>query len=262
MKRLEALRVFTAPLSLHIPTIATPIGYRLVELALGGDDALIDYEEIETLLKVASPPLAEKLLILLMEQDKIELLQGGKGAVSYQTSPLPSPERVTSVAEDNSTGEDNSNSNADGTGATAQSTGESGVGSSEPKRTRKPPAVYDAETPAATAGNKKQKVAEKTGGTDSIPLDEKGKKRKYMRSGLYSRDPMKAAAARATINLAGAHMNHSLALCTCTAIRHPFLPLPSDLQFICFEFVLCAQLLPLLLLCRETSRRSKTCRLR
>ena len=122
------------------------------------------------------------------------MLQAGKAEIGFETSPLSTPECSPEKADDgefdDSVHEENVEFEKDeseiGSVSTAETAKSSEVGG---KRVRKPPTVY-----TAAREDKPHKKAKEE---KKIASDGQTEKRAYNRTGMYSKDPVKLAAARA-----------------------------------------------------------------
>jgi hypothetical protein len=192
--------------------IAVPLGHRIIELTLSASqvDEVMSPQKLSELLLAKSPKHHEKLLALLQTSDKVQLLAGGKaGSLGFSSSPLELQAPPVAVEGEQSdlppqqinfanidfvdsdmsdeepaaeTGEAETREAETGeaeTAATARVTG---------KRARKAVAVF---TSPAVSKTKRQ-----NSGT-------KSSRGKYNKTGLYSANPVKAAAARADLVNAG-----------------------------------------------------------
>ena len=177
-RQVNELNTAVAPLIEYVRQISVPIGHRLIELDLGSAEGEVSMDQLPELLKVASPANAAALLELMKSADKVELLQKGSANIEFHSSPLPRPvpKAVPEVVLSGSDSEEevpialksgkNSISSADGSG------------SSSGKRVRKQTHLFTS--------------------PDSLDSqDDKPAKRKYEKTGKYSKDQLKAAAANA-----------------------------------------------------------------
>ena len=229
-RRTALLDLAVQPLQLYIQTIAVSVGFRLVELDLGAQDgAEITEEKLEELLKVATPQKAVVLLELLKASDKVKLLQSGTASLTFQgASPFPTPRKPTPV-EDAGT--------AAGTGVAAainsdrDSDADSDVDDNYAfllgKRARQPPAVFEIDLEPAPTKRK-----EKTPATEFKTLAGTTK-RGYKKTGIHSKDPIKAANARAS-----ARSSDSEA----PSISSPSLPYPACLRPLLYLHLPCPYL--------------------
>ena len=188
-KRVSELNLVVTPLKLHMRHIAVPIGCRLIEVDLGDGEVSLDEADLLKLIQEATVTphgpeqleLHEKLVELLQTADKVKLLQTGKSDIPFQSSPLPSPERPAArpATEDSEiTGDAMPDVEAP-----IEDTGDTGMG----KRHRAP--VNRFESASLTA---KKLKPNRSGGTDN-----EKPKRKYQKTGKFSKDALKRAAAAA-----------------------------------------------------------------
>ena len=190
--RLDMLKAIVSPLRDYIQSIAVPLGHRLLEIELGNAEKELSEDELSKLLNGASPNHTDQILELLKSEDRYKMLQAGKAEIGFETSPLSTPECSPEKADDgefdDTVHEENVEFEKDeseiGSVSTAETAKSSEVGG---KRVRKPPTVFTAareEKPPKKAKEEKKN-------------DGQTEKRAYNRSGMYSKDPVKLAAARA-----------------------------------------------------------------
>ena len=171
------------------------MGHRLIELDLGPQNTDVTEENLESLLKVASPQKADALMVLLKASDtsKVKLLQSGTVSFDFHgASPLPAPHKPTAVEATGSSGAGETeirNDNSNGESDSDDEPYEFILG----KRSHQAPKVLEPEGPS---GSTREKKLTKTPVTEKIMSAPSGK-RGYNKTGIYSKDPLKAAQARA-----------------------------------------------------------------
>ena len=194
-RRCAVLDLAVKPWQLYVATIAVPLGQRIVELNLGEKEGDVTDEELENLVKLASPLHAAALCELLKASDKAKLLVEGKASISDQCSPFPTPAKPAATPAPADVGDDE-----DSLEFRIHSNEETELSHRsavlESKRKRAPPDNLSPEAPKT----------KKTGATSKKPIlvgevvegsaTEGKPKRQYNKTGIHSRDPMVAAAAR------------------------------------------------------------------
>ena len=190
-RRTALLNSVVQPLQAYVQRVAVSLGHRIIELDLAAEDCTGDItpEKLTELLKKASPLRFEALLEVIKTSDKIALLQKGEASIASQSSPLPTPVKPAGQPTPAGGGGNDSDSNSSvgqlfGPGASRDTPSFLG------KRDRRPPGLFTA--PDDTPSTKKPEKA-------STSSDTSRQRRKYTKSGIYSKCPVKAAQARATV---------------------------------------------------------------
>ena len=208
-RRVKLVDLTRAHMKTLTPFYDAPVGARLIECVIPPpeQDGVVDTKALEDIIKnECSKENAMKLIAIVQKQAIVKLLSEGKGEEMPITSPFLLPP-VEEVQPEASTSKDpleearrdlessgNSESESDDGTAKSKSKPEP---TAEPKptdeaadsetrkgkRSRAKPTRLDMDGAATKAGKKEKKP--KIGAT-----------RSYVRSGLYSKDPMRATAAR------------------------------------------------------------------
>ena len=191
-RRCARLDLAMKPLQLYMETINVPLGHRIVELNLGEKEGDVSIEELEKLVNIASPPKAAALIELLKASDKVMLLTQGTASISDHYSPFPSPSKPVAppVPTDNANPDEfviHHNEAAE-----LRKRGEI----LESKRKRNPPDSLSPDPPATKGKGAGSSKAPILLGESSAPAPGDRKKRQYNKTGIYSQDPIVAAAAR------------------------------------------------------------------
>jgi hypothetical protein len=191
--RLDMLKAIVSPLRDYIQSIAVPLGHRLLEIELGNAEKELSEDELSKLLNGASPNHTDQILELLKSADRYKMLQAGKAEIGFETSPLSTPECSPEKADDGEFDDTVHEENVEfekeseiGSVSTAETAKSGEVGG---KRVRKPPTVFTAA--------REEKPPKKAKEEKKIASDGQTEKRAYNRTGMYSKDPVKLAAARA-----------------------------------------------------------------
>lgn len=229
-KRLPPMLRMIATLREHIKVIAVAVSQRLLEIEI---DPEVEVGDLQDLLKIALSPNSEKVpvvLELLKKGDKFKLLQGGNSVASLSViSPLqgalPSSEGPPSPTLARQLQFDNQNADSASKSATSlvEEAGENdktGKGS----RKRVATAIYEPDTAAKKSKGAKAKVPAPKANCSDSKNSESGPTRAYTKSGLYSRDPIKAAMAREKLGLPPAAMPVAPAVLTAGPPSHLSFP--------------------------------------
>ena len=189
-RRSEVLDSAVQPLLKYMQTIAVPEGNRIIEVDFGAIEKEISPEELAALIQNASTgeEWSEAVVQLLKTSDKLKLLQTGQAKIAFHSSPFPTPFKkappsAAAVDECRENPANSDDSDAEPAGA---------YEFLHTKRKRIPVAPMDVEDAGPGKARVKPKVKE------VIQLAQPtGTKRKYTKSGIHSKDPIVAAAARA-----------------------------------------------------------------
>ena len=213
-RRLLLLQQVTARFALAVKIAAVPVGNRFIEVELDpANEAALDDLQLMDLLKSKAPHKATELFELLKNSDKFKLINEKKGDIDFSSSPLPHIPVVAAGAEGEAEAEAAEAANSESESELPEEGPAERRVSKRPKTTRSlfdsPSAKARAERATAKAGlNEREKLAKAkpaAAPTATIELPEssdasscdKKERRKYIRSGLFSSDPVVAAAARA-----------------------------------------------------------------
>ena len=200
-------------------TIAVPLGHRLIEIEMSSAlvDEVLSPEKLATLfVQTMSPKHHESILALLQKSDTAKLLASGqKTVLDFTSSPFPEPpaieipseavEVVDGVETDADVGapphshwseadsweedaEELGHATTAGAEEELQSSGQAGA------RKRAAPVRLDSSVPIKKKDKKHSNLATPISGSTRQP---------YQKTGLFSKDPVKAAAARAALTSAG-----------------------------------------------------------
>ena len=193
-RRSAVLDSAVQPLLKYIQTIAVPDGNRIIEVDFGATEKEMDPEELESLIRTASPGnWTEAVLELLKTSDKVKLMQTGQAKIPFHSSPLPTPYKPPpepAAASTTTTEVLNSDEESD----------------EEPyaflhKRKRTPPVTHvDLDAGAAAAAKGRGRTSKKPVLTTAASDSEK-KTKAQVKSGIHSKDPLVAAAARANVRI-------------------------------------------------------------
>ena len=237
------------------PFYAAPLGARLIECAIppANQDGTIDTAALEAMVTAeSSKEICAKLLEVIRKQEIVKLLTEGKGSVKYASPFLVKPSPETNEAETNEAEATAAAKPADTVGNDVESDSES---SSDKDET--PPAFDDGnevdadDEPDAADSKTQRKTSRKrmqpTRLSDKMPPPiskaakkekKEGKKRTYVRSGLYSRDALVQANARMRMSGVDSDSSASPGVFTPTTGMHMPLPSPSDLNLISRVYLL------------------------
>lgn len=178
------------PLLKYMQTIAVPEGSRIVEVDFGAIEKEISSEELAALIQNASTgeEWSEAVVHLLKTSDKLKLLQTGQAKIAFHSSPFPTPfNRAPPPAAAAENQENSDDSDAERILMQAEEAYEF----LQTKRKRIPVAPIEVEDAGPSRARAKPKAKE------VINLTQPTGKRKYTKSGIHSKDPIVAAAARA-----------------------------------------------------------------
>lgn len=209
-KRKSVLSEAIAQLTLHVQRMAVPLSQRCLELDVQPNDG---GESITPkLIQLSAGCTSEqstKLYSLVSKAPKLSLVMDGKGSVPFACSPMKHEVEAPAVLQNDSVqpvGEGDSS-----TGNKENDCEDVSLGSAYPKRARKQVSRLDAELSLAsnnvnkktktTATNSKSNMPRVTLFLDTPDLSaehpaEPKKRGPYKKTGLYSRDPLKAVQAR------------------------------------------------------------------
>ena len=201
--------------ALAAAVIAVPLGHRIIELTLSASqvDEVLSPEKLSELLLAKSPKHHEKLLALLQTSDKVQLLAGGKaGSLGFSSSPLELQAPPVAV-EDGQSDLPPQQINfanigfADGGMSDEELAAETGEAETGEAETGVPETGEAAATARVTGKRARKAVAAFTSPavvkTKRRNSGTKSSRGKYNKTGLYSANPVKAAAARADLMNAG-----------------------------------------------------------
>lgn len=185
------------PMKQYVSIISVPLGHRIVELNLGEANDEVGEEKIQELLQSASPTSAVALFQLIKTSDKAKLLQQGQAHITHAFSPFPSPAKPAPAPAPAPEPEAQEAQDSDAEFSWIQNKDTA----DDPhlgKRVRNSTNNF---SPSVNQHKKKKAqppVKESTTKKASSSGSDKAR-RNYTKSGLFSKDPLKAAAARAAL---------------------------------------------------------------
>lgn len=208
-KRMAVLKEALKELVLHLHSVAVPLEQRIIELDFDHEAPAKTLEEFVRVSSQCSKEKAEQLAALLRKADKLELLRKSQARLTFKLSPLkalaPSITAADDEGESNQIADNDSNVGPPTKPEEQEPDGESEPGSRASKRQPKPiERLIDLCLPPSKGTNAtsatKPRGPLKSGGQklDFSKPDEVPQKppRPYNRTGLHSKDPAVAAAAR------------------------------------------------------------------
>jgi hypothetical protein len=212
-RRLELLSQVTTPFALAVKKCSQPVGNRIIELDLEPQEEYqpMPEEDLMNLIKSKAPAVADELVEVLKTGDTLKELTQKATCITLAASPLPpapAPEATAEEAPENSDDDDPEFPSL-GELCRRRSTRPKNrpefASPSAESRAKRKEAIQktqkQAEPKAAAPASRSSTSGHITIDSSDFGSDFEGKgkaKRSYTKTGLYSKDPARAAAARAT----------------------------------------------------------------
>ena len=238
-RRVQLIEVCRAQMKTLSPFYDAPLGARLIECALppAEQDGLLDISTLKTMIeRESSQEIAKKLIEIVEKQEIVKIIAAGDGAKlpfasPFLALPAPAPAPAATSEEDPlaAARKDLSDSDSDDSDDSASNGSPSRARKHPPKQRGPHPKAPEADPETGTRASKRSRAEPKRldlggdtkGKKEKVKEKEKKPRRSYTKSGIYSKDPVRAAHARMQASGMGTPSSESGGLHTPTPAGEP-----------------------------------------